>query len=209
MRASDIMTPRTSMSDIDMVVQAARDLKSATATFDPAKGRASIRFNLDGQDGWMMVQARPKGMKSAQEVMHSRIRACATSQSRGRSPVSLEAAITVLKRGPLGPNAIRMLVGHPDMEIIALKWDTIVFGLGSSQVRESQEMNVGRKQPEENIVAIEVRQSPHTPYKFYSAYEVYADGTCFDSNIPGIQTGNKGFAKVRRFYPEPMPIKFV
>lgn len=132
MHVSDFSAPRPSMSDIDMVVQGARDLKSATATFEPQAGRASIRFFLDGHEGWIMIQARPKGLKSSAEVMQSRIRACATSQSRGRAHVSLDDALKTLKRGPLGPNAIRLLVGHPDMEVVALKWDTIVYGIRAS-----------------------------------------------------------------------------
>jgi hypothetical protein len=127
MRAHEL-TPRPSLSDIDMVLRGVRELKSVTATFNTEAGTAVIRFYLDGNEGWMRVRAKPHGLKTAAEAMASRIRACATSQNRGRRPASMQDAIRSL-RGNLGPNCIKMLVMNPEMDLVELKWDTVEYGI--------------------------------------------------------------------------------
>lgn len=118
---------RTSHSDIDAVYQQVRKLGHATASMHLGQATVTLRFTIDGQPGWIMMRAKPDGLRDREEVNQRRAIAAARTQQRGKPPMVWRDVQDILGNH-IGPRAIGILTNPEHYDVIGLAFQEIRYG---------------------------------------------------------------------------------
>lgn len=132
MRVDELFEGVMSLSEVDLLWREVRALPRATASIHMGEGTVTVRFEIDGEKGWLKLKADPKKFRDAVEQNQRRAIAAARTQLGGRAPKDWTVVKNTLANG-VSNRALNILTSPEFYELVGASFGRINYGFQPAQ----------------------------------------------------------------------------